>query len=124
MAPVSFVADSDISAKQFEAVKMSGSASLEVGPITGTTDRPIGILIDNPNAAGQPAGVAIPGEVTKARFGGTVNEGDSLSVDADGELVAVVEGTDTTRYIIAQALEAGVDQDVKLVLVQSPHRAA
>lgn len=119
----SLVADSDISANQFEAVKMTGE-SFEVTNIGAATDKPIGILQNNPNADGQAAEVAGPGEVAKARYGGTVNAGDSLGCDADGELVATVEGTDTTIYVIATALEDGVNQDVKYVLVQSPHRAA
>lgn len=118
-------ANADISANQFEAVKATGTTSkFRVSAITGNTDKPIGILQNNPNAAGQAAEVAGPGEVAKARYGGNVNTGDSLSVDADGELVTVTEGTDTTRYIIATALEDGANQEVRYVLVQSPHRAA
>ena len=118
-------ANANISANQFEAVKMTGSTSkFRVSAVTGNTDKPIGILQNNPNAAGQAAVVAGPGEVCKARYGGAVNTGDSLSVDADGELVAVVEGTDTTRYIIAIALEDGADQEVHYVLVVTRHRAS
>lgn len=118
-------ANADISAKQFEAVKLTGTTSdFRVSAIAATTDKPIGILMNEPNAAGEGATVAGPGSVTKARYGGAVNVGDSLSVDADGELVAVVEGTDTTRYIIAIALEDGADQEVHYVLVVSPHRAS
>ena len=119
----SLVSDSDISANRFEAVKMTG-VGFEVTNIAAATDKPIGILLNNPNAANLSCEVAGPGEVCKARMGGTVNAGDSLGCDADGELVAIVEGTDTTIYVIATALEDGVNQDVKYVLVQSPHRAA
>ena len=120
----SFKADADISANYLEAVKMSAAASFEVGAITGTTDKPIGILQNEPKAAGEAASVCVAG-VCKARYGGTVDEGNDLTVDADGELVAATPGTDTTRYVIARALEAGVDQDVKFVLVGlAAHRAA
>ena len=118
-------ANANISANQFEAVQMTGTTNkFRVSAITVNTQKPIGILQNNPNAAGQGAEVAGPGEVAKARYGGTVNAGESLSVDADGELVTVVEGTDTTRYIIAQALENGADQEVHYVLVVTAHRAA
>ena len=112
----------DISANQFEAVKLS--ADMTVTSIAANTDCPVGILQNNPNAAGQAAEVAGPGERCKARYGGTVTIGQRLSVDGDGELVAVAEGTDTTRYIIAHALEAGANQEVHEVLVLTPHRAA
>ena len=118
-------ANANISANQFEAVKMTGTTSkFRVSAVTGNTDKPIGILQNNPNAAGQAAVVAGPGEVCKARYGAAVNTGDSLSVDTDGELVAVVEGTDTTRYVIAIALEDGADQEVHYVLVVTRHRAS
>ena len=115
--------DADLSARQFEAVKMSGTDN-EVSIVSGTTDKPIGILQNKPDAAGEAAEVVIFG-MSKARYGGTVNAGDLLSVDGDGELVAVVAGTDTTRYVIAQALEDGADQEVHQVLVcAAPFRAA
>lgn len=118
-------ANANISANQFEAVKMTGTTSkFRVSAIAANTDKPIGILQNNPNAAGQAAVVAGPGEVCKARYGGAVNAGASLSVDADGELVSVTEGSDTTRYIIAHALEDGADQEVHAVLVVTPHRAS
>ena len=117
------VAGADISANQFEAVQLI-TTNFRVSPITVNTQRPIGILQDNPNAAGQGAEVAGPGEVAKARYGGTVTRGDALTVDADGELVLATYGTDITRFVIAIALESGVDQGVYKVLVVSPHRAA
>ena len=116
-------AGADISANQFEAVRQ-GAADLEVRAITVNTQIPIGILQNNPNAAGQGAEVAGPGSTCKARLGGTVTRGDLLTVDGDGELVTATAGTDTTRYVIAQALQSGVDQDVVMVLVGFPARAA
>lgn len=125
MSPISLIANADISAKKFEAVKMTGTTNdYRVSAIAANTDKPIGILGNAPNAAGEAATVYTCGEITKARYGGAVSVGDSLGIDADGELVAVVEGTDTTRYIIATALEDGADQEVHMVLVVTPHRAA
>jgi acyl-CoA reductase-like NAD-dependent aldehyde dehydrogenase len=62
--------------------------------------------------------------VVKAKYGGNVNAGDALTVDADGDLVAATYGTDTTRYVIAQALENGANGEVRFVLVGVPHRAS
>jgi len=113
----------DISAKYLEAVTLS-TGDFQVNAITANTDCPIGILHNKPDAASQGATVIGPGNVCKARYGGTVTIGQRLSVDTDGELVAVTEGSDTTRYIIAIALEAGVNQGVYQVLVVTPHRAS
>lgn len=115
-------AGANISANQFEAVKM-GTADFTVIAITANTDKPVGILQDDPNASGQSAEVAHVG-VCKARYGGTVTRGDLLSVDTDGELVAVTPGTDTTRFVIALAMESGADQEVRFVQLMQQGRAA
>ena len=121
-------ANANISANQFEAVKMTGTTSkFRVSAIAANTDRPIGILQNNPNAAGQAAEVEKPGEVCKARYGGNVNAGDLLGPDADGELVAltvITDGSAVDRYACAQALEDGADQEVHYVLAISPWLAA
>lgn len=118
-------ADLSAAAQQFKAVKLTGSTSkFRVSAVAANTDKPIGILLNRPTAAGQAAEVAGPGEVCKGLLGGTVNAGDSLAPDGDGDLVAVTEGTDTTRYIIAQALEDGASGEIRYVVVQSAHRAA
>ncbi len=124
------IADTDISANQFEAVKMKGTTEkFEVAAISATTDLPIGILQNDPNAAGLAAEVAGPGEVAKARYGGNVSCGDWLVMDSDGELVASaafdVDATHVhTHFSIAIALEDGADQEVHKVLVISPSRVA
>lgn len=113
------VAAGNISANQFEAVKLSGSNPFEVTAIAATTDNAIGILQDDPDAAGEAAEVAGPGEVAKARYGGNVTAGNLLGFDADGELIArtPAAGGGNNHRIIAQALEDGANQEVHYVLV-------
>ncbi len=124
------IADGDISANQFEIMKMKGTTEkFEVTAVDATTDTPIGILQNDPNAAGLAAEVAGPGEVAKARYGGSVNCGDLLVLASDAELVASatldVDATHVhTIFSIAIALEDGADQEIHKVLVISPSRVA
>jgi len=118
------IADADLSAKQYRAVKMKGTTEdFEVAAITAATDKPIGILQNDPDAAGKAAEVAYAG-VSKGHLGGTVSSGDSLSPDTAGDLVALAEGTsagDDTKFIIAHALQDGSSGNVIKVLLVSPH---
>ena len=118
------IADADLSAKQFRAVKMKGTTEVfEVAAITADTDKPIGILLNDPTVAGEAADVAYSG-VVKAVLGGTVSSGDSLAPDAVGELETLAEGTSlgaNNRFIIAHALQDGTSGEVIKVLLQSPH---
>ena len=124
------IADADLSASQFEAMKMKGTGEpFEVAVVSATTDLPIGILQNDPNVAGQAAEVAGPGGVAKAKCGGTIVAGDLLVVANDGELVASaafdVDATHVhTIFAIAIALEDGADQEIIKVLVISPTRVA
>lgn len=124
------IADADISAKQFFAVKMKGTGEpFEVAAITADTDTPIGILQNDPNAAGLAAEVASPGEVCKASMGGTVVPGNVLVIEAEGDLVASaafdVDSTHVhTIFAVAIALENGADGEIIKVLAISPSRIA
>jgi len=124
------IADADLSASQFEAVKMKGTTEkFEIAVVSATTDLPIGILQNDPNAAGLAAEVAGPGEVAKAVYGGTVVCGDLLVIAADGNLEASaaldVDGTHVhTIFAIAIALEDGANTEIHKVLVIGPTRVA
>ena len=117
------MAGADISANRFEAVRLV-TDDFGVRAITANTQRPIGILQNDPNAAGKAAEVAGVGSTCKARLGGTVTRGDVLTVDADGELVVVTPGTDTTLPEVAIALQSGVDQDVVFIYYTGGGRSA
>jgi len=116
------VAAGDISANQFEAVKLDGASPFTVTSIAAATDYPVGILQNDPDAAGEAAEVAGPGDVCKARYGGNVTAGNLLGVDTDGELVARTPAAagGSNYSVIALALEDGADQEVHYVLVLGP----
>lgn len=106
---------------QYRFVKIS--ADYTVAICNGATDCPVGVLQNAPKANYE-ANVACFG-VTKVYLGGTVAFGARVGTDANGAAVALVEGTDTTKYIVGVAMEAGINGDIRSILLNgTPNRAA
>jgi len=95
---ISLEAAADLSAKQYFFVKVdaNGKAAL----CSAATDKPIGILQNKPTA-GQPAEIVVNGE-TKYSSGAALTAANTIGTDAAGQAVALVAGTDTTKYIVGQ----------------------
>ena len=66
----SFKADGDLSTKQFYWVKMTANPR-EVGVCSSAIDKPIGILLNKPDAAGKAAEVMVIGQTKVSSDGGT-----------------------------------------------------
>ena len=99
----------------YTAVKLADDAGLTVAKSTAATDKSIGIAQNAGAAAGgDPIEVAMPGGGSKALLGGTVAYGDYLAPDSAGKLVATTTANDN---VIAQALQAGVAEDIISVQV-------
>lgn len=119
---VSLVAGADLSAKQYTFVKMSGTG---VVGAAAATDVCIGVLQNAPTS-GKTAEVAIDG-VTKLKASAAISAGALVGVTSTGLAVAVVAGTDTTKYVFGQAITAaGASGDIITVAIdcKSPNRAA
>ena len=99
---ISRVAPSTLATKQFHFVKL-GSTGFVI--CSATTDRPTGVLQNNP-AAGQVAEVMLCG-LTKIISDGTTAIGDAIGTSSDGQAAVYVHGTDTTKYIVGEAYSAG-----------------
>src|SRR5688572_16446200 len=99
---IPFQAAADLSGNQFRAVKLDANG--QIAAITAITDSPIGILQDKPGAAGRAGCVMLDG-VSKMVGGANIAKGDKIGVDNQGRAVAVIPGTDTTRYVIGICLE-------------------
>lgn len=97
-------AGSDLSAKQFYAVDISGDEAVDIVATAGVGG--LGILQNKP-ASGVSAEVQILG-VSKAILGGTVVAGDKLTTDANGKLVKAY-GADR---VLATAIVGGVSGDI------------
>jgi len=121
------IAAGDLSTRQFYAVRLSGSSGnpFEVASIStgNVTQRPIGILQNDPNASGQGAEVMLSG-ISKVALGGNVTQGDLLSNDCAGRIVGVtIAGTQNTTaaYVIGQALQSGNTTAIIYALIWQPY---
>lgn len=113
---ISLVAGGDLSALQYNFVKLNSSG--EVVTCAAATDRPIGVLQNDPTS-GKTAEVVVVGG-TKLKLGGTVTEGGIVSPSATGAGVAIVAGTDTTKYVCGTALTEGVSGEIITAVVSLP----
>ncbi len=114
----------NLSTKQFYFVKDNGSG--KATSITGITDVPIGVLMNDPDAEGQPAVIRRLGR-GPISADTSLNIGDFVGPSSDGQADARVIGTDTTHYVGGRVREAAgatgdiVSCDINCV---APGRAA
>jgi hypothetical protein len=94
-------AGSDLSAKQFCFVKLNASG--QVVACAAVTDVPLGILQNTPGSLAV-ADVMTNG-VSKLVGSGSIPAASMIGTDNAGKAAAYVPGTDTTKYIVGQALE-------------------
>ena len=120
---VTLVAAADLSAKQYTFVKLDASG--QVAAAAAATDIPIGVLQNAPTA-GQEAEVLVVGG-TKVVAGAAIGEGALVGTSATGNAVALVAGTDTTKYVVGTLLtESAADGNVVTAVINcaNPGRAA
>ena len=118
---LSLAAGADLSAKQYTFVKMSGTGVISAA---AATDVVVGVLQNAPTS-GKTAEVAISG-VTKLKASAAISAGALVGTTSTGLAVAVVAGTDTTKYVFGQAITAaGAANDIITVAFdcKSPNRA-
>jgi len=117
------VAGGDLSALQYTFVKLNSSG--EAVAAAAATDIPIGVLQNAPTS-GQEAEVLIVGG-TKIVAGAAISEGALVGTSSTGKAVALVAGTDTTKYVVGTLLtESGASGDIVTAVVNcaNPGRAA
>jgi hypothetical protein len=95
-------AAADLSSSQYYFVKLASATTVNV--CTAITDLPIGILQNTPTS-GQAADVRIFG-VSKASADGTITAGRWISTSADSQAAGITPGSDTTQYVMGQAIQA------------------
>lgn len=110
MQTISLEAGQDLSAKQFFFVSMSSDGQIDP---TGDGAAAIGVVQNDPNAAGKAATVCIGG-VTKVSAGGTVAAGAAVASDAAGECVTAASGD----VILGTCLKGGADGEIITILFQ------
>jgi len=117
-------AAADLSTKQYHAVKLDSTARRVAAITNANAEQPIGILQDDPDAAGRTADVAYFG-VVKAECGGTIAFGANLACNNDGEVISddeITNGGAVDLHHIGVALEAGSDGDIIDILLHNADR--
>ena len=95
-------AAADLSSNQYYFVKLASATTVNV--CTAITDLPIGILQNTPTS-GQAADVRIFG-ISKASADGTLTAGRWIGTSADSQAAGITPGSDTTVYVMGQAIQA------------------
>jgi len=120
---VTLVAGADLSSKQYTFVKLDASGQAVAA--AAATDIPIGVLQNAPTS-GQEAEVLVVGG-TKIVAGAAIGEGALVGTSATGKAVALVAGTDTTKYVVGTLLtESAADGNIVTAVINcaGPGRAA
>lgn len=107
---ISLEAGQDLSAKQFFFVSVSSDGQIDP---TGDGAAAVGVLQNDPAAAGRAAEVCIGG-VTKVSAGGTIAAGAAVASDAAGEAVTAATGD----VVLGIALEGASDGDIISIVFQ------
>jgi len=108
------VAGEDLSAKQYHFVKIDGAGAAVA--VSGATDRPLGVLQNNPTA-GQEAEVLISGG-TKVAAGGTAAAGAPLFANGSAKAVTLAFGTTATAaYAVGTFVTSGVSTSVATAVI-------
>ncbi len=116
----SFKAGADLSTAQYKFVKLNSDG--EVILAAATTDRPIGVLQNDP-ASGETAEVTIAGG-TKVKAGGTLAVGNPLFTNASGlGVTATVGSGGATFYIVGTAISAGASGEIVTAVVDCANAA-
>jgi hypothetical protein len=107
---ITVVAGADLSAGQYRAIQNDGT-------LAGAGEVAVGILQNDPAAAGRAATVGVGG-VTKVTAGAAFAAGAKLMSDANGRLITAT----ATNHVLAMArTAAGAADEVASALIVSPH---
>lgn len=98
---VGYTAGADLNASQYRFVTLASSGQV-VEAVDNTADRPVGVLVNDPNT-GQEAEVVVLG-VTKIVAGETLAVGDSIKVGTAGK--AAKAGTTAGDHNVGVVLSA------------------
>jgi len=107
---VTLEAGADLSANQFHFVTMDSDGQLSVSTDGAAS---VGVLLNDPSAAGRAAEVCIGG-LTRVEAGGTVAAGDFVASNSTGE--AITAGSDDN--ILGTAITGGADGEVISIIFQ------
>lgn len=102
---------------QYRFVKVTGAKTVGLAT-AAANEQVIGVLQNKPQVVGQAATVALSG-VSLVQAAGTVNAGDGVKVNATGQAVAHVAGTDDESLRVGTAVTAGASGALFSVLIRT-----
>jgi len=112
-----FEAGGDLSAAQFKFVALAADGQVDVA---GDGVAAVGVLLNEPAAAGRAATVVVSGK-TIVEAGGSITAGDDIASDLNGDAITA----DTGDIILGYALEDGADgQIIAVELINGGNAAA
>jgi len=112
-----FEAGGDLSAGQFKFVALAADGQVD---LAGDGVDAVGVLYNEPDAAGKAATVVVTGKVI-VEAGAAITTGDAIASNAAGEAITAATGDIVKGY----ALEDGVDgQIIAIELVNGGNAAA
>jgi len=120
---ITLEAGADLSSSQYNFVKLNSSG--KAVECAAVTDKPVGVLQNNPTS-GQAAEIVVVG-LTKVSANAALAIGDLIGTSSDGQAAAYVAGTDTTKYVVGQAMvTSGGADEITTIMVNcaSLHRGA
>lgn len=114
---VTLEAGQDLSSNQFCFVELASDG--QVDAVASAGGDAIGVLMNDPSAAGRPAEVAVMG-IAKVIAGGTVAAGARVQSDASGHALTAATGD----IVLGRAVTGGASGEVIEVLLISTHITA
>jgi hypothetical protein len=99
----------DLSSLQFCFVKLT--ADNTAGACAATTDRPIGVLLNKPDAAGQAAEILVAG-ITKVKCSGVIAVGNNFGVEGAATSRAAAVTAPNANPAFGTAIEAGTANEI------------
>ena len=107
---ITAVAGTDLSAKQYYFVTLASDGQIDP---SGDGDRSLGVLQDDPSAAGQAAAVAVAG-ISKVVAGGNITVGQTVTSTSTGKAKTAASGD--VIMGIALATSSGDGQIIPVLL--------
>lgn len=104
----SFIAGEDLSDYQYYGVELT--ADRTVGLVDATTDKPVGVLLNDPES-GEEALVCVIGQ-SPIKLGETIAAGAQIRFHSDGKAYNWDPGTDTTTYCAGMCTIGGDADEV------------
>lgn len=111
---VTLEAGGDLSAAQFTFVELASDG--QVDQVASAGGDAVGVLLNDPAAAGRAAEVAIMG-IAKVKAGAALTAGDRVQSDASGKAITAASGD----IVLGRALDtaAAADELIRVLLIST-----